>query len=250
MLLPGAVVPEGRVPCSSWRGPCRGRAPSARLARGAGILAPATHPALGRMAASGFRRRRMPSGGRMSPRRWGGGEAASRPAGQPPAPLVHGPMVGPAQQGQVGQVGGAAVEPVAQMVGLTPAQGSGTVGEHTAPVADGQGDGLGGWTTRLVRPTASGWVGAHPGPEATGRWRLAAALPAPAAGCGGGRSVAGGWLGPGPPTAARGPGGGLPVAGRGPGGPLVGGRRLGGGPLVAVGRLSDGWGGSGRRGGG
>ena len=36
------------------------------------------------------------------------------------------------------------MEPVAQMMGLTPAQGAGTVGEHTAPVADGQGDGLGG----------------------------------------------------------------------------------------------------------
>ena len=36
------------------------------------------------------------------------------------------------------------MQPVAQMVGLTPAQGPGAVGEHTAAVADGQGDPLGG----------------------------------------------------------------------------------------------------------
>ena len=53
-------------------------------------------------------------------------------------------MVGPAQQGQVGKVGGAAVEPVAQVVGLAPGQGALAAGEDTAAVADGQGSSLGG----------------------------------------------------------------------------------------------------------
>jgi hypothetical protein len=63
--------------------------------------------------------------------------------GQLPAALVDRPMVGSAGQGQVGQVGGAAVGPVPQVVALAPGQGSGAVGEHTAAVADGQGAALG-----------------------------------------------------------------------------------------------------------
>jgi hypothetical protein len=54
------------------------------------------------------------------------------------------PMVGPAQQSQVGQVGGAAIQPVLDMVGLTPGQGAIAAGEDTAAVAHGQGDPLGG----------------------------------------------------------------------------------------------------------
>ena len=80
----------------------------------------------------------------MPPVRWGGGEATVGAAGQPPATFVDGPVVDPAQQGQVGQVGGAAVEPVAQVVGFAPGQGAVTVGEDTAAVADGQGVALGG----------------------------------------------------------------------------------------------------------
>jgi hypothetical protein len=53
-------------------------------------------------------------------------------------------MVGPAQQRQVGQVGGAAVQPVDQMVGLAPGRGSVAAGEHPAAVADQEGGALGG----------------------------------------------------------------------------------------------------------
>jgi hypothetical protein len=75
---------------------------------------------------------------------WGGGEGAVGGAGEWPAALVDRPMVGPAQQGQVGQVGRAAVQPVAQVVGLAPGQGPAAAGEATAAVADGQGGALGG----------------------------------------------------------------------------------------------------------
>ncbi len=67
-----------------------------------------------------------------------------RAADQLPAALMDGPVMGPAEQGQVGQVGGAAMEPVAQVVGVAPGQGSGAVGEDTAAVADGQGGALAG----------------------------------------------------------------------------------------------------------
>jgi hypothetical protein len=76
--------------------------------------------------------------------RWGGGQPAIGVAGQSPAALMDRPVVGPAQQRQVGQVGGAAVQPVDQMMGLTPGRGSVAAGEHTATVADGQGGALGG----------------------------------------------------------------------------------------------------------
>src|SRR5215207_9588454 len=57
---------------------------------------------------------------------------------------MDGSVVGPAQQGQIRQVGGAAMEPVPQMVGVAPGQGPFTVGEDTAPVPDGQGGALAG----------------------------------------------------------------------------------------------------------
>ena len=53
-------------------------------------------------------------------------------------------MMGPAEQGQVGQVGGATLQPGDQVVALAPGQGPVTVGDDTAAVADGQGAGLGG----------------------------------------------------------------------------------------------------------
>jgi hypothetical protein len=52
--------------------------------------------------------------------------------------------MGPAQQGQIRQIRGAAMEPVAQMMGLTPGGGPVAVGEGAAAVTDGQGDALGG----------------------------------------------------------------------------------------------------------
>jgi hypothetical protein len=75
---------------------------------------------------------------------WGGGQPPVGRAGELPAALVDRPVVGPAQQGQVGKVGGAAVQPVAQVVGFAPGQGSIAAGEHTAAVANRQGGALGG----------------------------------------------------------------------------------------------------------
>ena len=71
--------------------------------------------------------------------RWGGDQAAVGISLQLPAALVDGPVVGSAEQGEVVEVGGAAMEPVAEVVGFAPAQGSLAVGEDTAAVADGQG---------------------------------------------------------------------------------------------------------------
>ena len=53
-------------------------------------------------------------------------------------------MVGPAQQDQVVQIGGAAIQPVDQMVGLAPGKGALAAREDTAAVAYGQGGALGG----------------------------------------------------------------------------------------------------------
>ena len=68
---------------------------------------------------------------------WGGREVAVAAALQPPAAFVNGAMMSPAQQGQVGQVGGATVQPVNQVVGLTPGRRPIAAGEPTAAVADG-----------------------------------------------------------------------------------------------------------------
>jgi hypothetical protein len=86
----------------------------------------------------------MPVGPAGSRIRQGGTEPAVGSAGQLPAALMDGPMMGSAEEGQVGQVGRAAIQPVPQMVGVAPGQGSVTTGEDTAPVADGQGGPLGG----------------------------------------------------------------------------------------------------------
>src|SRR5829696_4208614 len=110
--LPG--VGDGAVPA-------RGGAPDVRVGSGGAGMAP-VGSAVG----------------------WGGGQPAIRLAGQPLAALMDRAVVGPAQQGQVGQVGGAAMEPVPQMVGVAPGQGPFTVGEDTAPVPHGQGGALAG----------------------------------------------------------------------------------------------------------
>ena len=74
-------------------------------------------------------------GGRLSAVGWGlsmgsgGGEAAVGAAGQPPAALMDRPMMGPAQEREVGQVGGAALQPGDQVVALAPGQGSVAVGD-------------------------------------------------------------------------------------------------------------------------
>ncbi len=69
--------------------------------------------------------------------RWDGGQPAVGLALEPPAALMDGAMVGAAEQGQVGQVGGAAMEPVVQVVGFAPGLGALAVGEDTAAVAHG-----------------------------------------------------------------------------------------------------------------
>jgi hypothetical protein len=72
---------------------------------------------------------------------------------------MHRPMMGPAQQRQIAKVGGAAMEPMPHMMGLTPAQGPITVGEDTAVVADGQGDPLGGLDDPAGPPDLQGLGG-------------------------------------------------------------------------------------------
>jgi hypothetical protein len=88
--------------------------------------------------------RGISSGGGMSPVGWGGGQLAVGLADQPPAALMDRSVVGSAYQGQVGQVGRAAMEPMAQMMGLTPGQRPRTAGEHTTTVTHSQGGPLGG----------------------------------------------------------------------------------------------------------
>ena len=75
---------------------------------------------------------------------WGGGQPAIRLAGQLPAPLMDRAMMDPAQQGQIGQIRRAAVQPMAQMMGLAPDQRPLAAGERTATVTDRQGGALGG----------------------------------------------------------------------------------------------------------
>ena len=76
--------------------------------------------------------------------RWGGGEAPVGVAVQPPAALMHRAMMGPAEQGQIGQVGGATMEPVPEMMGFAPGRGPLAAGHRTAAVTHHQGGPLGG----------------------------------------------------------------------------------------------------------
>jgi hypothetical protein len=90
---------------------------------------------------------------------WGGGEPPVGAAGQLPTPLMDRPVVSPAHQGQVGQVGGAAIGPVDQMMTLAPGKRAGAVGDHTAAVADGQGAALGGADDPAGPPHVQGLAG-------------------------------------------------------------------------------------------
>jgi hypothetical protein len=76
--------------------------------------------------------------------RWAGGQPPIGFSDQLPAALMDGPMMGPAQQDQIRQVGGAPVQPVPHMMALAPGQGPVTVREDAAAVADGQGEALAG----------------------------------------------------------------------------------------------------------
>ena len=126
----------------------------------------------------------------LGPVGWGRSQAAIRVADQPPAALMDRPRMSPAHQRQVGQIGRAAMQPMPQMMRLTPGQRPRTAGEHTATITHRQDGPLGGPTTRLARPTSNGWVGAPPrtgGNNATAaRSRTSnpsTALGSPAAGC-------------------------------------------------------------------
>ena len=91
-------------------------------------------------------------------------------------------MVGPAQQGQIRQVGGAAVEPVAQVVGLAPGQGALAAGEDTAAVADGQGSSLGGRDDPAAAADLQRLAGVPPrtgGSRVIAAWSRAANPPSP-----------------------------------------------------------------------
>jgi hypothetical protein len=74
----------------------------------------------------------------------GGGHPTISLADQPPTPLMDRPMMGPAQQGQISQIGRTTVEPVPKMMSLTPGQRPLTAREHTATVTNSQGGPLGG----------------------------------------------------------------------------------------------------------
>ena len=104
----------------------------------------------------------MSPAGRVLSMRWGGDQAAVGVAGQPPAALMDRPMMGPTHQGQVGQVGRAAMQPVPQMMGLTPAQRPITAGDAQPPSRTARAARWAAVTTRVVRPTSRGWVGAPP----------------------------------------------------------------------------------------
>jgi hypothetical protein len=81
-------------------------------------------------------------------------------------------VVGPAHQGQVGEVGGAAVQPVAQVVGFAPGQGRWQPGKTQPPSRTARAARWAAWTTRLLRPTSSGWLGAAQDRGEQGHGRL------------------------------------------------------------------------------
>jgi hypothetical protein len=69
--------------------------------------------------------------------------------------------MGPAHQGQVGQIGRATMQPMAQMMASHQASGRSQPG-NTATVTNGQSGALGGLDDPGGPPTSSGWVGAPP----------------------------------------------------------------------------------------
>jgi hypothetical protein len=82
------------------------------------------------------------------------------PAASPP----HAPLDDePGTTGPGWKVGGAAVQPVTQVVGLAPGQGSLAAGEDTAAVTHGQGGTLGGLDDPGGPADLQGLVGAPPG---------------------------------------------------------------------------------------
>jgi hypothetical protein len=93
---------------------------------------------------------------------WHGGQAAVGVSLESPAALMDRPMMSPTHQGQSGQIGRAALQPMPQMMGLTPAQRPSTAGTTQPPSRTARARRWATMTTRLVRPTSSGWVGGPP----------------------------------------------------------------------------------------
>ena len=67
--------------------------------------------------------------------------------------------MGSAEQDEVGEVGGAAKEPVAQMVGFAPGQGAGAVGKDAAAVPHTQCPTLAGLDDSAAAPNVQGLAG-------------------------------------------------------------------------------------------
>ena len=116
---------------------------------------------------------------------WGGRQAPVGLSAQLPAALMDRPMMGPAQQDQVGQVGGAAVQPVQEMMGFAPGQGAAAAREDTAAVTDGQGAVLGGGDDPAGPPDVQRLAGR----PAQGRGSMAAAARSHPARPSGGRDL-------------------------------------------------------------
>jgi hypothetical protein len=111
----------------------------------------------------------------VSSLRWGRAEPSVGAAGQLPAVLVHGPMVGPAEEGQVVQVGRAALHPMVEMVGVAPGQRPITARKDTAPVTHGQGGPL----SRLDDPGGPTHLQGLAGGAAQGRGQRGGRRPQP-----------------------------------------------------------------------
>jgi len=80
----------------------------------------------------------------MSSVGWAGGQLSVGEAEKPPAALMDRPMMSPTHQGQIGQIRRTTVQPVPQMMRLTPGQRPRTAREHTATITHRQGGPLGG----------------------------------------------------------------------------------------------------------
>jgi len=149
------VCPAGTADQGDVRARCSRRAPWSGVGSFGAMRVPAQWAAVDQRPLMGSGGAGMSRVGPLGSLGRGGGKAAIGAVDQPPAALVHGPMMSPAHQGQIGQAGGAAIQPVDQMVGLAPGQGTGTAGEDAAAVADGQGGALGGLDGPAAPPDAS-----------------------------------------------------------------------------------------------
>jgi hypothetical protein len=164
-----AARPSGRSAAASRR--CRrARGPARRISRGGPAVA--GQQEITCLPAQAAACCRAPGCGR-----WGG-VAVRRPWGARASrqPLMDRPVVGPAHQGQVGQVGGAAMQPV---VGFAPGQGRWRPGNPQPPPRTARAARwVAGRPGGCGRPPAAGW-GRRPGPRGAGSPRSAAGRQVP-----------------------------------------------------------------------